>query len=1510
MYRKVLNRVLVAAMLLSGFQLPVNSGLANAAVTEELPVSAAAQMPKFTDMKQHWAASAADRLAAAGILQGTATGRFEPDRAVSRAELAAILSRVFRYTATGIAGFNDVSASSWYAVEVSKVNEAGIIKGYGNGQFQPDAAVRREDAMTMLARAFRLESPSLDMLNVQADGAAVSAYAQEAASAMLASDYVQGDPAGKLNPKSVMTRGELAVLLSRMIGWISPAGGNYPVGAVSGNVIVNRPDVHIQDGTVNGNLYVTAGTGEGEASFTGVKVKGSTFISGGGEHTVVFRQSALNRTVVDKPKTAVRLRLEDGSTAARIELAKQSRVEIEAGSRIDVLIVDAGAAGSTITNLGQIGLLEVSAGKVLMNGTELKSGETLRNLTGGGASAQASAPATQAADGTAGEGAASTPTPTPSPAASPGPTPAASSTPGPSATATPAPSTDEEQWEMVWNDEFEGTHIDESKWNIQDTGTVYNNELEYYHPDNVSLETESGQSVLALEARKEAYGGKEYTSGKLTSKMKGDWTYGKFTVRAKLPVQQGMWPAIWMMPTDEEKQYGPWPGSGEMDIMELTGPVAGDTEKADLYPRTVHGSLHYDIPHISQSKTYVLPEGKTFADEYHDFTLEWLPGLIRYYVDGNLYFETSDWGTKAEGQPDYYTYPAPFDRPFYMILNLAVGGDWPGDPAADFRSDKMYVDYVRVYKYKKLDQWPDVTGKRPEKTENAAPQRPVLADGNQIYNGDFNGNAAQGLPEFWQLITNAGGAGTTAVIDDKDKGKAVKVSLEEAGTQNYSVQLTQMPLILEKGKAYKVTFDAKADAVRPVMSKLTEYGGGWTAYSKERNFQLTPDWQSFEYSFNMTQATDNNVRFEFNLGLNNTTAYFANVRVAETEPLPVARTPLADGNLVYNGGFELGKDRLGYWSFMVKPESGAAAEAKVISTLELPLMKRIFLAAVQHPGESAEDVTLTQSGLPLSAGGVYQLSFDARSDQSDLLGIKLEAGGGDSIYPDGSTLALTPEWKHYTAEISLSGSAVSEGTLSFLLGKAGGQPEIDNVRLVRMADPPVLNGYLHLRGDQYSGASGIVLLPSGEGGKDVASMDKGDYAEYKLVLPQGASIVPVARVSSVQADSELELTVLDAGKRSVVTADVYKTAVGDTGGLQSYRAVIGATLDLPAGTYYFRLGGSGYHLAWLDLSREMVMNGGFKEGSTQGWTLFKKDWVDNDPVKNTAMTAGNGVLQVALGGSGDEEWNVQVKQGAIPVEKGKKYLLRFDAEASAARLIRVLVQHDGSSDNNWTAYMNETASLTEAGGHFEYYFTAPESDAAAVLQFSLGKITEPLGAHTVSLGNISLLQVNPVIAGEAYGENLIPNGDFSAPIQGWSSYSSDSVELSIGNENGALRMQVGSTGANSWDRQVYYEGVAYNEGNHYTLTFKAKAEAPRKMNISIGWLDAANNYTWHGYASKIVDLGTDYTEYTLEFDVTGGSTSIGRISFELGNIVGGGTGHLAVEVDDIVLTNNGTVAAP
>lgn len=1477
LYRKTISALMAAMLLLSSWP---GEGFSRQAAAAPAAGNAAPSAA-FADMAGHWAAASAEKLSKAGILQGDGQGRFEPGRAVTRAELSAVLARVFRYAEQGTITFSDVSASSWYEAPVRQAYAAGLVTGYPDGRFAPNAPVTRQEAMTLLYRAFGLEPEQRDALAAKPDGAEVKPYAREAANALIAAGYLGGGGDGRLKPQEDLTRGELAALLGRMIGWISPAEGSYTIGDVTGSVIVNRPGVTVKGGAVTGNLYVTAGVGEGEAAVSGVKVSGATRISGGGSHSVVFRGASLQKVIVDKPGSPVRVALEDGTAASRLELVRPALLELSAGSRAGELLVGASAGGSSIKNQGSIGLLKVAASGVRLNDQPVQEGASLQGVGGAGPSPSASPSA-----GTGG-GPATNPTAAPTPSA----------TPVPSAT----PSTDDDQWELVWNDEFNGSSIDTSKWNVQDTGVVYNNELEYYHPSNAFVEKEGGNGVLTLEARKQGYEGKQYTSGKLTSKLKGDWTYGKFTVRAKLPVQQGMWPAIWMMPTDEEKQYGPWPGSGEMDIMELTGPVAGDEEKADLYPRTVHGSLHYDIPHASQSKTYVLPPGQTFADDYHEFTMEWLPGLIRYYVDGKKYFESSDWGTKAAGQPDYYAYPAPFDRPFYMILNLAVGGDWPGNPAGDFQSDRMYVDYVRVYQYKNLENWPVPTGERPTPPEAAVPQRPALADGNQIYNGDFTeGAATNGVPKEWEFITNASGAGSVSVVEDQDKSQVAKVAISDGGTQNYSIQLTQMPLLLEKNKAYKVTFEAKADQDRPIMSKLTQFGGGWTAYSEERNFQLTNQWQSYEYTFNMKQTTDNNVRFEFNLGKNTVPAYFANVRVVETDPLPVVRTPLADGNLIYNGGFELGAGRMEYWTFGVKPDSGAEAKAQVTNRLELPLMKREFSSEVTKAGSSAEAVSLSQADLPLSPGS-YRLSFDARTEDGQGLALGLKAGSQDAIFPDGNEIALTSDWKNYTAELVVPGAADVKGTLSFLLGRNAGTTELDNVSLVRMAAPAALNGYLHLQGDQFWTASGVSLVPSGEGRQEINGMDTGDYADFKVTVGQGGTFIPMARVASADAGSSLQLSVLDEAKRPVVTAAVYASGIGDTGGLRSYRALTGLPLTLARGTYYFRLEGQGYNLAWLDLTRELIVNGSVDTNTSEGWTLFKKDWIDSDPVKNTGMTADNGDLRIDVGGSGDEDWNVQVKQGHLPLVKGNVYRLQFDADASLDRQIRVVLQRDGTEDKIWTPYFNETASLTGAGGHYAYDFTAPATDSEALLQFNLGKVTEMLGEHRVTLDNISLLRVNPVLAGHSYAENLLPNGDFAGPLQGWTYYSPDNGELAISNIDQTLAIQVGSAGSNSWDRQVYYEGISYEDGGHYTLTFKAKSTKPRSMNVSIGWLDAANNYTWHGYTSSVVEVGSDYTEYTVEFDVTGGGTPIGRISFELGKIGEDNTGNLQVKIDDIHL---------
>jgi beta-glucanase (GH16 family) len=238
-------------------------------------------------------------------------------------------------------------------------------------------------------------------------------------------------------------------------------------------------------------------------------------------------------------------------------------------------------------------------------------------------------------------------------------------------------------WKLVWSDEFDapnGSAVDTTKWSFNTgSGGWGNGELQYYtdRTDNAYIQ----DGALVIKAQREDYVASRYTSARLVTRGKGDWLHGRFEVRARLPYGQGIWPAIWMLPTDWE--YGGWPASGEIDIMELVGHESA----------TVHGTLHYGNPHEYQGDHYDLAEG-TFADNYHVFALEWEPGEIRWYVDGYHYQTQTQWFTSSRGG----TYPAPFDKPFHLIMNVAVGGRWPGypDETTEF-PQYMHVDYVRVY---------------------------------------------------------------------------------------------------------------------------------------------------------------------------------------------------------------------------------------------------------------------------------------------------------------------------------------------------------------------------------------------------------------------------------------------------------------------------------------------------------------------------------------------------------------------------------------------------------------------------------------------------------------------------------------------------------------------------------------------------------------------------------------------------------------------------------------------
>ncbi|HXM34898.1 MAG TPA: glycoside hydrolase family 16 protein [Pyrinomonadaceae bacterium] len=261
--------------------------------------------------------------------------------------------------------------------------------------------------------------------------------------------------------------------------------------------------------------------------------------------------------------------------------------------------------------------------------------------------------------------------------------------PGPEHRTTPFASlaADPTVWSLVWSDEFngpEGSAVDPSKWTAEVGPWPYNNELEYYtaRPDNAY---HSGGS-LVIKAIKERYTGsdnvtRDYTSARLITKNKFSATYGRFEARIKIPYGQGIWPAFWMLGSNIDSVS--WPNCGEVDIMENIG------KEPSIVHGTIHGPGYSGASGIGSS--YSTPSNQRFADTFHTFAVEWEPNVIRFYCDGILY-KTRTPADLPQGQTWV------FNQPFFIILNLAVGGYWPGNPdGTTVFPQIMQVDYVRVY---------------------------------------------------------------------------------------------------------------------------------------------------------------------------------------------------------------------------------------------------------------------------------------------------------------------------------------------------------------------------------------------------------------------------------------------------------------------------------------------------------------------------------------------------------------------------------------------------------------------------------------------------------------------------------------------------------------------------------------------------------------------------------------------------------------------------------------------
>ncbi|MEE2002465.1 family 16 glycosylhydrolase [Alkalimonas sp. MEB108] len=370
-------------------------------------------------------------------------------------------------------------------------------------------------------------------------------------------------------------------------------------------------------------------------------------------------------------------------------------------------------------------------------------------------------------------------------------------------------------WQLVWSDEFEGNSIDLRKWTFEvDCRGGGNEEQQCYtdSPDNAFV-SDGTLKIVALPAEEGAT--KPYTSARLNTKNQGDWRYGRIEVRAKMPYGQGSWPAIWMMPTDSV--YGGWPKSGEIDIVEAVNLKVAD-EEGNIESR-VHGTLHYgrDWPNnVSSGKEYTLPNGANPADGFHTYAIEWEEGEIRWYVDGYLYQTqmASQLRFNSRGEvvglrhrgwfAEYYNQitgaletqynNAPFDQRFHLILNLAVGGNWPenvnngGIDADVFADGQVFeIDYVRVYQ----------CASNPTTGKGCATVRAGYKDENTLVTGmaPIPSPPSTGIPQNLTIFANGTtnpswpawdccGGSTPQLVEDDERGNVYEFLVGASPTVN------------------------------------------------------------------------------------------------------------------------------------------------------------------------------------------------------------------------------------------------------------------------------------------------------------------------------------------------------------------------------------------------------------------------------------------------------------------------------------------------------------------------------------------------------------------------------------------------------------------------------------------------------------------------------------------------------------------------------------------------------
>lgn len=363
--------LLLAFMMVAQLQLPVSASVLLPEGSGQIASQAANDNVSRGQSDAHWAQASLDKWSQYGVIQGYPDGKLYPDKAVTRAELAAFVNRLMGYADPSGQSFEDVPDKSWYSGVLKSARAAGYYEGFPGNLAKPLQPVSRQDAAVLISKALSLNGEAVNQAPYQ-DAGEISAYAKEPVAAL--AEALSGYPDGTFRPAQNLTRAELAVILDRLVPKVFPAAKTYQGGEIAGHAVIGKDGVTLEDSAVSGNLYLTSGIGDGNASLNRVEVAGTAFVTGGGAHSIHVKDTNIARLALQRLDGKVRVVTSGSSVLQEVEFKTPALLEIDKDTRVSKLIVGEGAAGSSLTLSGNVEQLLVLSDQVSVNGQAAEKG--------------------------------------------------------------------------------------------------------------------------------------------------------------------------------------------------------------------------------------------------------------------------------------------------------------------------------------------------------------------------------------------------------------------------------------------------------------------------------------------------------------------------------------------------------------------------------------------------------------------------------------------------------------------------------------------------------------------------------------------------------------------------------------------------------------------------------------------------------------------------------------------------------------------------------------------------------------------------------------------------------------------------------------------------------------------------------------------------------------------------------------------------------------------------------